>query len=167
MFATFIVITVVVQLPTTVLGDIGARSRQVWSTIYPQGWQFFTKDPDDEEATVYSLEGSSISSISRFPNSKGENLFGFVRAQRAQGTELASLVEQATRWLDCATVEDDCLIATAKTGSPQSAKNSSDTPTICGTVIVVMTVPVPWDFRAHFTGWRVDDRAALLEVECP
>lgn len=155
-----------IQLPTTVLGGIDAHVRRAWSAVYPQGWQFFTKDPDDEEATVYSVNGSAIGSISRFPNSKAENLFGFARAQRAQGTELASLVRQATDWVTCATAEGDCLIAAAKSGRSQHVRNASDTATICGTVIVAMTVPVPWDFREQFTGWRVDDRAVLLEVEC-
>lgn len=165
-FVAVIACSIFIQLPTTVMGGSNNDVRKAWSTLYPQGWQFFTKAPDDAEATVYSVQDGSIDSISEFPNSLTSNLWGFARGQRAQGTELASVTQQSTNWVECGTVDGDCLVETARLAAPEKVKNPSDLPTICGTVIVAMTVPVPWEFRSQFDGWRVDDRAVLLEVEC-
>jgi len=165
-FVAVIACSIFVQLPTTVMGGSNNDVRKTWSTLYPQGWQFFTKAPDDAEATVYSVQDGNINSISKFPNSLTANLWGFARGQRAQGTELASVTQQAANWVECGTVDGDCLVETAGLAAPEKVKNPSDVPTVCGTVIVAMTVPVPWEFRSQFNGWRVDDRAVLLEVEC-
>ncbi|WP_051196437.1 SdpA family antimicrobial peptide system protein [Jonesia quinghaiensis] len=165
-FVAFVTLTVLVQLPTTVLGPVPDDTRRVWTALYPQGWQFFTKDPDDAEVTVFSVDGEAVTSASAFPNSDAKNMFGFKRAQRAQGPEVATLIREVEEWTKCDSIGGDCVLHVALDGEAQSVVNPSDVPTVCGRVIVVMTIPVPWEYRDLFTGYRIDDQAAMLEVGC-
>jgi antimicrobial peptide system SdpA family protein len=167
MFSTVIAASIYAQLPATVVDGLQDR-REAWTRLYPQGWQFFTKAPDDPEATVYAVgPDGGIANISEFPNSRLGNFVGFGRAQRAQGTELAAISLHVNQWTECSDYpESDCVVLAAQEEVSVSVANPSDVPTICGDIIIVGTIPVPWEFRHSFSGFRVDDVAAHVMVEC-
>ncbi|WP_156759239.1 SdpA family antimicrobial peptide system protein [Microbacterium karelineae] len=165
-FGVVIAVSVLVQLPTTVLGVVPEPVRLGFTMLYPQGWQFFTKDLSDVEMTVYRVDGVAISSASMFPNSEAQNLLGLARGQRAQGTELAALEKGVAEWTDCDDAQTDCVLQVADHGVTHAIPNNSPVSTICGPSILVYSKPVPWGFRNDYNGWRIDERAAFVDVDC-
>lgn len=166
-FGSILFSSVYVQLPTTPLtSNVDTAEKDYWTRLYPQGWQFFTKNTSDPEVTIYKVNGKNLENISRFPNSRVDNWFGFKRLQRSQGTEVGTLSLQVNSWRDCnETPEEDCLIVSIA-DKPQVVKNKSNNPTICGDAIILLTKPVPWGFREDYIGWRLDDSAVHLDIKC-
>jgi len=154
-------------LPSNVVALRGEQPlRTFFTRLLPQGWGFFTKPPDSPEVSPFLVEDGVIRHVSRFPNSKAENLFGASREQRSQGPEMANLSHLAREWVTCAEVDGDCRVAAVETLEPTPVSSTAPVPTLCGQVVLVETVPVPWVFREDYRGWRIDSRATLLEVEC-
>lgn len=162
----FIIFSIYAQLPVNpVTSSIDKEYRNAWTRIYPQGWQFFTKDTDDPEMTVYQIEDKKIQNISRFPNSSIDNLLGFSRAQRAQGTEVGAISLQVDEWKECPTDGSDCILESISS-NPQVVDNPSKTKTVCGDVVLVVTIPVPFEYSHYYSGWRLDQSASHVKVNC-
>ncbi len=148
----------------------GGPARTLFGTLMPQSWSFFTKAPDSPELTAYFVRegGAFVESASEFPNSRADNLFGFARDHRSQGPEMALLSFVDTSWQECSalTVSEDCLVVAMTELQPTVAKNTSPDPTLCGEILLSETRPVPWTYRADYSGWRIDERVAYLDVTC-
>ncbi|MGV0111795.1 SdpA family antimicrobial peptide system protein [Arthrobacter sp. CP30] len=158
-------------MPSNVLSvRDGGPVRTFFGTLMPQSWSFFTKPPDSPELTAYVVQSAdqTLANASEFPNSRPENLFGFARDHRSQGPEMALLSFSDAEWLECADLvaTDDCLVEAFESLPVTPVANSSPDPTICGEVLLVETAPVPWTYRAEYTGWRIDERVSHLEVTC-
>ncbi|MBT2484181.1 hypothetical protein J7E28_05650 [Microbacterium sp. ISL-108] len=89
------------------------------------------------------------------------------RSQRAQGPELASLGLGILDWVDCDELleGEDCLVEAAKL-SPTFVDTPAPHPTVCGSILLAETRPVPWQFRDDYVGWRQESRVAHLQVGC-
>lgn len=161
------VMAVYFSLPSNVLSLRGEQPlRAFFGGLLPQGWGFFTKAPDSPEMTPYVVQDGLLHHASSFPNSASKNQFGISREQRAQGPEMAKLSNAAQDTLDCDEVEGDCRLAAVERLRPTRVRNLAPAPTLCGRVVIMETVPVPWVFRDDYDGWRIDTQAVLLEVEC-
>ncbi|MEI7030936.1 SdpA family antimicrobial peptide system protein [Streptomyces pratensis] len=146
----------------------GGPVRKFTAQLLPQNWAFFTRPPDSVEMVPYVVaEDGSLELTTPLPNSRRENLYGLTRKQRAQGPELANMANQVTDWTDCDEVARPCPKEAASRGTPQVIENSSPVPTLCGDVVIVATKPVSWSHRDRYEGWRLDDKAALIEARCP
>lgn len=162
-------IAIFVSMPSTVLYPRdGSPLRDVMTTVLPESWPFFTKPPSDTEITAYVLDDGTLRSASAFPNAHRDNWFGVLRTQRAQGPEMANLTSPlpAENWVECA--EDrsrDCLLIAAE-NEPVSIVNDYPTQTLCGNVIIVETAPVAFSYRDMYEGWRLDENAVHLDIEC-
>lgn len=144
----------------------GNTLRATLSGVLPQGWSFFTKPPDSPEISPSAVRDDALVPASQFPNSRSDNLLGVSREQRSQGPEMAILGAAAREWLDCDDVDGDCRLAAAGSLDPTRVRNTSPTPTLCGKVLLAETVPVPWEFRYSYNGWRLDSRVTFLEITC-
>src|SRR5262245_51815297 len=58
----------------------------------PQGWSFFTRDPREEKQTLYVRNGITWESALLAPHARPSNFGGFRRKSRAQGVEMALLI---------------------------------------------------------------------------
>jgi antimicrobial peptide system SdpA family protein len=134
--------------------------------LVPEGWRFFTRDPQEEGASAYqeSADGS-FSPIVRKPNADRSNLFGASRVGRSHGVEMGTLIEQIpdSDWTKCTgepakCVEQAKVVATVKTGSPA--------PTMCGSIGVVLQKPVPWAWARSKRPVTMPSRVAKVVVQC-
>lgn len=148
-------------------GGEGDPIRRHILPIFPQSWPFFTKPPNDPEYVAYALSEGRLSKATDFPNSRVDNAFGLSRDQRAQGPEIANVVNSVPgdAWIDCISADGDCVLA-ANEGKKIHLVNNSTFPTLCGTYVFAETEPVAWDFRAEYTGWRLDIRTIKVELDC-
>ncbi|MFK4068169.1 SdpA family antimicrobial peptide system protein [Streptomyces sp. NPDC029674] len=140
--------------------------KTAFSAFVPQGWAFFTKDPQSEQFGAYRPRGGAPpENLSLTPQGKAENLFGLSRRQRAQGPEEALLASEVRHWETCRGSNDDCLRAAAARPAAAVA-NPSPLPSLCGDVIVTSQRPVPWAYRELLSESSRVTRAAHLRIRC-
>jgi len=169
-FGAVLAFSIFVSMPSNVLQlRDGSELKLIFASFLPQGWEFFTKPPNAAEFHVYTMdEEGVIASAMLFPNARAENMFGIGRSQRSQGPELATLGRDIDHWVDCDELSagEDCLIEATKL-PPTSVESPAPYPTVCGSVLLAETRPVPWQFRYDYSGWRLESRVTHLEVICP
>lgn len=139
-------------LPRNVLSDHVPKSARVTiSTLWPQGWGFFTKDPDSPDIDVYKETSTGqTKSLLVTPQGRPSNLFGLSRTGRAQGPEIAILNDliDEDEWVACTTENIGCL-ESARSAEAIKLTNTSPSPTICGRVIFTSEIPIPWSYRSY------------------
>jgi antimicrobial peptide system SdpA family protein len=133
--------------------------------LVPQGWAFFTRDPREEKQTVFRRGPDGWRSVLLAPHGRASNAFGFRRASRAQGVELALLVvpQPDSAYVDCTGPVDACL-ARLPAGVP--VRSISPQPTMCGTLAVVHQKPLPWAWLPSRDRVTMPSRILPLEVAC-
>lgn len=162
------------SLPSNVLSSRdGSTARTVAAELAPQSWVFFTKPPSDPEYQPFDLSGGGAESLLVFPQARPRNLGGLLRTQRAQGPEMANIVNAAplSTWISCeqeVSPEDCALLAGSSSRQIPEIENSSPVPTICGEVAVVESAPLRWAFRESLDGSnvRIPVRGVRLDVAC-
>lgn len=70
-----------------------------------------------------------------------------------------------SEWVECLAYEGDCLDVAAARPSVK-LNNDSSVPTLCGSLVLVVTTPVPWEYRNEYAGWRVDSKAVHVWSDC-
>jgi antimicrobial peptide system SdpA family protein len=134
--------------------------------VLPEGWRFFTRNPQEEQLQPLVLRGGAWTSASIQPASSARNLFGIDRAGRAQSVELALLLETVpgSSWADCTDTPVSCL------PPPEAAVpivNHSAGRTLCGEIAIVAQRPVPWAWAASTSpDLQMPARVVRLEVQC-
>jgi len=156
--------TVIAAFPANVLKTANSETLTVVSSVAPQGWAFFTKDPQDVELVAYRPAASGLESLQATPQSRVENAWGISRTQRAQGPELAALSNELT-WTECVSGEltTDCVDEAAEF---QRIVSPVPHPSLCGSVVIVQEKPVAWSFRDLVDGSHTAERIAYVSVEC-
>lgn len=132
--------------------------------VLPQGWAFFTKSARSEDVEIYALTDGSLREVSAGALAEPRNAFGLNRKVRAQGPEMATLVQElgADAWQPCTDDVLSCVPGVSATG----VRNAYDAPTICGNIVFVRTEPVPWAYRDLVPDERRAIFAARAEVSC-
>lgn len=120
--------------------------------LLPQGWAFFTKDPQSEYFRVYTRDSLGVwREFGRhFPNSAPANFFGLRRTNRVVTTEVALHVKQlegTLSWIQCqeGSAITDC-IARYDT-LIYRVQNLIDRPFLPPLFAVVNQKPIPWSWR--------------------
>lgn len=134
----------------------------VWA---PQGWSFFTRDPREAKRTVYVRHDSTWESALLAPQGRLSNLGGLRRKSRAQGLEMALMINShpADAWYDCAESLQECL---AQLPRGRAARNTSPARTLCGTVVIVLQRPIPWAWVRASKPVTMPFRMLPLEISC-
>lgn len=146
LFACFLLAT----LPPNVLID-GERTvpmRNLLQSVAAQNFGFFTRSAQLEQLDVYRVSGDTATSLLITPQSRQSNMYGLSRRQRAQGPEIATIVNSITpdRWTPCDSGGKDCILQVLHT-SPLLRKNNSPIPTMCGDLVFTTEKTVKWSFR--------------------
>ena len=156
--------TVAAAFPANVLKPSNSGALILVSKLAPQGWAFFTKDPQDVELVAYAPTSHGLNSLQTTPQSRVENAWGITRAQRAQGPEIAALSNELT-WMECVPGEvPEACVDTEATFEP--VLSPVPHPSLCGKVLVVQEKPVAWSFREFVHGTHTAERIAYALVDC-
>ncbi|MDC8101450.1 SdpA family antimicrobial peptide system protein [Chryseobacterium rhizosphaerae] len=70
---------------------LGEKLKMQINTLFPEGWSFFTRDPQEPLLEAYKIENNKLLDIP-LSNSSKENLFGFSRKSRVQGFEASIII---------------------------------------------------------------------------
>ena len=123
--------------------------------LAPQGWSFFTRNPREPKQFLYRRDARGWESVLLAPHSRLRNAIGLNRASRAQGVEMALVMDAAKKgsWVGC----EERPIADCLSGLPSgiSITNVSPSATLCGTIAIVEQRPIPW-------AWAKSDRPIYM-----
>jgi antimicrobial peptide system SdpA family protein len=139
------------------------ESSRTVQTLLPQGWAFFTADPTEVFPQAYELGPGGRWIGAGGPLAVSSDLFGLDRSRRAQGTEIALLLQgvPAAAWHNCSTGPVACLSAWP---AAIHVVNTSTLQNLCGDVGFVEQQMLPWAWRG--TGTVMPSQVVRVEVTC-
>lgn len=142
-----------------------AESTMRTNLFIPEGWRFFTRNPQEEQPLAFSRQNGSWRSVMRGPNASAANLFGLDRAGRAQGLEMGLLMAEVHKrsFIEC---NEEPILCLEQAPSALSVRDASPDPTLCGTTGIVLRGPVPWAWARGTQSIFMPSRVARLEVRC-
>lgn len=113
------------------------------SAILPQGWAFFTRNPREDQITIYSQKGENIINVSLKTTNKSE-LFGIKRSNRFIQDKLGNIISEIDKkyWYNTQTDYDFRNIANAL----NHVSISVSYPSLCGTYIIEVKKIMPWSY---------------------
>lgn len=160
----------VAALPHSALASLTPAVPKVSvQSFAPQGWGFFTRDPEEPKMYAFKLEQDGTWSPQLAdPIGSGKWWFGLDRSSRLQGVELGYLVSGATvgSWQTCERMSMvECLAAASLENRPQAA-NKLTSPNLCGTIVVAQRAIVPWAWSSDQDEILMPIRVLPLEVSC-
>ncbi|MFP7231813.1 SdpA family antimicrobial peptide system protein [Bacillus subtilis] len=137
----------------SIIGSLGTTpipltkdSKFLMSSILPQGWGFFSKNPRDTAIGLY--EAADASAKVRWPNMRADNLFGLYRYGRSQGVEMGVIYGQVGKeqWTACKEKDLGACKSTAKT---VQLKTPAPRPLLCGSYYLTKEDIVPWSYSKY------------------
>lgn len=139
--------------------------------LIPQGWGFFTKDPQEARVHYYSKSENAEWKNIDIANSDLENIFGASRSARLRGIEYGSIISQNESalkdgWKSCeSTTLKECANE-KKGGIPISVNNAYPVQSLCGSIKVLQQEPNP--FAYHQAGFANGNpiRVLSLDISC-
>ncbi|WDZ86561.1 SdpA family antimicrobial peptide system protein [Micromonospora cathayae] len=156
-------------LPGNAVSLPGQRqAAPVLRALLPQGWAFFTKSPRSPDLVVHAVRpDGQLDDVTTGSYAEPRYAFGLDRSARAQATELALLVSglPGSAWRSCRQPTEACLAEAVPTPAAP-VRNSDDTPSLCGPVVLARTEPVPWAYRDLVAGEVRFTHVVRLEVSC-
>lgn len=139
--------------------------------ITPQGWGFFTKDPQEERLTIYRMNEAQEWENFTQNNSAATNFFGMSRKARIRGLELSNLLENHgetvdAAWAECGSQNISECLQRADELKVLKVDNSYTVRTLCGPVILAQQAPNPWAY--YQAGFENGNPVSMvrLDVNC-
>lgn len=169
----FVVNSVVIaSLPHSAWGSHAELfSRSTVQTALPQGWAFFTRDPQEPRLTSYvKPDGGEWELEDTGGNGSVRWWFGLDRQARLAGLEMGVIQQAAGQdaWQECASRDPvECLEEHEENASDAPAVNDSERATLCGRVGIVSTPLPPWAWNTDEGKPQMPSEVLMAEVECP
>lgn len=155
-------------LPTTVLDARGTSGgRSVVSTLVPQGWSFFTRDPQTPSLVIYEVgPGSQFTTAGTLPQTRGENLGGLSRSQRSEDTEKSLIAMSIREWTACdhesfERCAEKALLLPAEKPTPDAT-----VPNFCGEHLLVLQSVTPFAFRHASAAEIQAEQMVRIDIDC-
>lgn len=137
-------------------------------TVLPEGWGFFTRDPQEPRVGVFRRGPESDTWREESArNTTAAYLFGASRAARTRGIEIATLLQSVpdAAWVECTDPLEHCAAAIAQPFPVIT--NLAASPTLCGDLLLRLQEPVPWAWSRSARTIEMPSRATAMKVECP
>jgi len=133
--------------------------------LLPEGWKFFTRDPQDEDLLVLKPAGGAWAAPDNTSNGEAANFFGAARTGRAMFVEAGLLTANVPDWAwkECKEEPTHCL---DRLGPALSVVNPNRRPQLCGTVGLARLKPVPWAWASSAHPVVMPSRVLRIEVQC-
>jgi len=133
--------------------------------LLPEGWKFFTRDPEEPRLRPYSLQNGVWLDASRGPAAVPKYALGLNRLVRTQGVETALLLSAVpdSAWTSCTQDPALCLLQVPATAT---IRNPSPLPSLCGAIAFAKQKPVPWAWSNRTPQVVMPSQVLRLEVQC-
>ena len=162
-------------LPRVTPGRLRSQGA-AFAVLWPQNWDFFANAASTEVTVAYRVSpgGAGLSAVPAHQMSEGD-LWGLSRSGTTQVIEtqyLADLVPPP-RWIRCGPDTGPDCVAAAVATAPLPLRNTFQTATLCGRVVLVVERPVlatpggATGTPSPSSAARQAVEATALQVECP
>lgn len=139
-------------------------------SVFPQGWGFFTRAPQESNLYIYVQEGDTWKNASRMPNSSLQNLLGLKRSARSQGSEsgilINTLAEKGIVWHEAKSMGHLKSLADTAHIETIQIKNTVKNTTLCGALWFVTQGPIPWAWSKHADNIDMPIHYLKLNIIC-
>ncbi|PDY26976.1 SdpA family antimicrobial peptide system protein [Bacillus thuringiensis] len=135
------------------------------SSVLPQGWGFFSKDPRENQVGLYAEGKDSLEVL--WPNMKAKNVFGLYRKGRSQGVEMGTLTSKIKEqdWMECS--EGNLQTCKKKADEkPIKLDNPVTYPLLCGGYYMTKEKPVPWNYYKYSDSAYKVTNIVKVDVAC-
>lgn len=157
-------IALVVLAPAPLMISASLRSNVM--SFMPEGFAFFTRDPQEPDLAAYERQGNRWIDTSPPVLAEPSNWLGLSRSSRAHGIEIGLLMQSlpSNAWVSCADVPISCF---GRLPPETVVVNESARPSICGEVGLVRQPPIPYAFARTGRQSIMPSLVAHLQVTCP
>jgi antimicrobial peptide system SdpA family protein len=133
--------------------------------LLPQGWAFFTRDPQEKRLAVYAETAQGWVTATPGSHASWAYALGFNRRSRVHGVEVALLLASLRRvpWHACEQQPTICLTALKEV---HTVANPSPRPAFCGTIGIVRQEPIPWAWARSATPITMPSDILKVDVQC-
>lgn len=138
------------------------RARLIFAL--PQGWAFFTRDPQEPVDRYYEPSAGGVRRIDEV-NTSRRNLYGLLKNTRISAIEFAALTSHVAKgdWRPCSTSLAECVSGSTP---EKTIVNPMLVQSVCGTLIVGRQPPVPWAWSHLKRPFYVPSQVAMVNVRC-
>ena len=135
------------------------------SIFLPEGWKFFTRDPQEEQYFLLRPTADGWASPENQSNAGVANLLGARRTGRAMFVELGAITSSIPdwQWTDCKGPPAACLEGVL---ASVSVNDRSPRPQLCGSLGVVKQRIVPWAWANSAKPIVMPSKVLRLDVQC-
>jgi antimicrobial peptide system SdpA family protein len=134
-------------------------------SIGPEGWGFFTRDPQEKRLLLYSVSRSTGKLVEASPATVRTwyQVMAGSRASRIRGMEIAKLqtLIEAESWQPCRRDAAQCLNA-----QPVRVVNPMHVKTVCGEHVLQVQAPTPWAWAGSASKIHMPSRVVRIDVDC-
>jgi antimicrobial peptide system SdpA family protein len=162
--ATFVVYAVHGSMPTNALSLPGESQLHTVAWV-PEGWKFFTRDPQAETMLPFVREDGDWR-LATPTGGDARYLFGWDRSGRGIWIEIALLVEGAPASMYVACEDEPQTCIARSDAQPIVVRNRSPKKYLCGDVAIVAQKPVPWAWARDGHPPVMPSRFLKMRVEC-
>lgn len=123
--------------------SITGNSKKYVKALFPQGWEFFTINPQLEKTRVYEYHNKEMKELNLL-NASSKNFLGITRLARIKNIEVSFLINQVdtTAWINCKSKLDFQNVI--DTSTPVKIYNSTNLHYMQGIYIVQKSKPIPF-----------------------
>lgn len=143
---------------------LSKETQKMISTIFPEGWSFFTKNPQNQTLVVYQIiEGNLI--LKTVDNHNSKNIFGLSRYSRIISYEASMLANEAMKlvW------REDLMGNLKKLDFNRSGKIKviNNRHLINGTFLLILYKPIPYAWSKSSQEKNIPIKYITIQVVSP
>lgn len=141
----FFIYVLLVSIPNPIQLRYSIFQKNLISWAIPEGWAFFTKDPQSENTVIYSISDSPSLDKIKLTNSQWKYFFGASRKSRYINAKLV-IISSNIREENWVAIDDFSSITKQQVDSLRSTLFFVKPPFIYGEYIIRKYKPSPWSW---------------------
>jgi antimicrobial peptide system SdpA family protein len=163
---SLVIYTLLISIPSNIVSfnySVFKKSKLIY--YLPQGWAFFTRNPREDQITVYLIENEFLHNISLKTTDKNQ-LFGIKRENRYIQDKLGNVISEIEGkfWFKTVSNYDYVDIKDSINHLSVSVRH----PSICGTYLIEVKKIMPWSyFKSGLSqNINIDTKLVNLSLIC-
>lgn len=142
------------------------RFRRALVVAMPEGYGFFTRDPQETRVLIYAVDGNGNASPANESDYRGLGWSGVSRKSsvRAMEVKTALALIKPDAWVSCDKELGRCLQDRSLSSIP--VKPEMTARTLCGRIVLRRQKPVPWAWSKSNSRIHMPSSIALVDFQC-
>jgi antimicrobial peptide system SdpA family protein len=134
------------------------------NTLLPEGWAFFTRNPREEQLSIYTINKDKSISFVSMKNMEAKNLFGLNRVSRYTLDKMGTVIGQLPNGYWKTIINSDSLNFHIDSLSIFSVKISR--PALCGKYLIEKKPTMPWSYYSSSKNIHLPSKYIIVKFDC-